>query len=208
MTDHQPTPEDSQTAAADIFTQNALSRSYNGLRTMIGYFARSSMHYLESGMEDRAEVSFQNLRNLFDDFWEIFTPQHKQIDGNDLVNVLKAALTLGSYEFFEEACIYHAKAVPISFFIWAKEWIKDSHDSEDFDSCLEEGYVLHSAHGKGATQANDSTPLDLLPLSRNILCLSCWKPSRISPRSLMNLAGPPTYVTESRRGRRRTSRMA
>ena len=72
---------------------------------------------------------------------------------------LKAALTLGSYEFFEEACIYHAKVVPTSFFTWAKNWIKDSPDSEDFDSCLEVGYVLHSAHGKGATQVNNSTLL-------------------------------------------------
>lgn len=137
----------------EFFSSNAQSLfSSNNLRSLISYCARSSMRYMESD-EHRATLSFRAVTKLCGSFWYPSNERlghrskPKAIDGNDLVNILTAALELGEYDFFEEACMMHGDVLPTSFFTWAKQWLKESTSDSDFDDIMEQGYVLcHQDH--------------------------------------------------------------
>lgn len=132
----------------DFFDRQAHSLSNETLPYLIGYCARASLSHVESD-EDRATLLLNAVRLFCTDFWYptregiSTTSKPKILDGNDLVNVLKASLELGDYDNFNDACLMHGDVVPPTFFTWAKNWLKDPSTDSDFDDFLEEGYVLH-----------------------------------------------------------------
>ncbi|KAH7628077.1 hypothetical protein B0T09DRAFT_402984 [Sordaria sp. MPI-SDFR-AT-0083] len=124
---------------------------YPSLKTLpylIGYCARASLSYVESDGH-RATLLFYTMKEFCDDFWYPSNERPgtrskpKMIDGNDLENVLRAALEQGDYNFFNDACMMHGDVLPPTFFTWAKNWLKDPNTDSDFDDFLKEGCVLN-----------------------------------------------------------------
>lgn len=132
----------------EFFSGQAHSLSNKTLPYLIGYCARASLSYVESDGH-RATLLFYTMKEFCDDFWYPSNERPgtrskpKIIDGNDLENVLRAALEQGDYNFFNDACMMHGDVLPPTFFTWAENWLKDPNTDSDFDDFLKEGCVLN-----------------------------------------------------------------